>query len=182
MFFLRVLCVPPSRFRPPTRFGDMLVDHPQNVYFKHILDMDAKLQKMQRGEAIPKFEKRVQPKSKKAKQEEAEAAAAAGGAAAEERAPLDLNLLITTWIALQTEVNMLLDSTKGGQVSANAVVTAGIRQTFEKKEGLFRRSQTHAATARMPGTCTSSDVKDVWRHIKLIAHAHLLLLCPVVQT
>lgn len=50
MFFLRVLSVPPSRFRPPTRFGDMLVDHPQNVYFKHILDMDAKLQKMQRGE------------------------------------------------------------------------------------------------------------------------------------
>lgn len=41
---------------------------------------------------------------------------------------------------MQTEVNMLLDSTKGGQISANATVVNGIRQTFEKKEGLFRRN------------------------------------------
>jgi len=137
MFFLRVLAVPPSRFRPPTRFGDMLVDHPQNVYFKHILDLDAKLQKMQRGEAIPKFEKRNPPARTK-KQRDDEAAAAA--AASEEKAPLDLNVLITTWLNLQLEVNMLLDSTKGNPVGAHQVVTAGIRQTFEKKEGLFRRN------------------------------------------
>ena len=136
MFFLRVLCVPPSRFRPPTRFGDMLVDHPQNVYFKHILEMDVKLQKMQRGEKILKFEpkepaRKTPSKAKLAAPEEEEK---------KEEVTLDLNLLITTWIALQTEINLLLDSTKGGQIAGNAQVVPGIRQTFEKKEGLFRRN------------------------------------------
>jgi DNA-directed RNA polymerase I subunit RPA1 len=148
MFFLRVLAVPPSRFRPPTRFGDMLVDHPQNVYFKHILDLDAKLQKMQRGEAIPKFEKRNPPAKTKKQREEEAAAAAAGAASEDNKAPLDLNVLITTWLNMQLEVNMLLDSTKGNPVGAHQVVTAGIRQTFEKKEGLFRRNVSCApATA-----------------------------------
>lgn len=136
MFFLRVLCVPPSRFRPPTRFGDMLVDHPQNVYFKHILEMDVKLQKMQRGEKILKFEPREPARKTPSKAKPP----AADEEEKKEEVTLDLNLLITTWIALQTEINLLLDSTKGGQVAGNALVVPGIRQTFEKKEGLFRRN------------------------------------------
>jgi len=147
MFFLRVLCVPPSRFRPPTRFGDMLVDHPQNVFFRHLLDLDTRIQRMQRGEDVreptkkEKEERRAKAKakSKKGKKNEADEEEEEEKSGEGESKGLDMNLLITTWITLQTEVNMLLDSTKGGQMNSNQVVS-GIRQTFEKKEGLFRKN------------------------------------------
>lgn len=32
VFFIRALAVPPPRFRPPMNMGDMVAEHPQNVY------------------------------------------------------------------------------------------------------------------------------------------------------
>lgn len=32
VFFVRALAVPPPRFRPPMHMGDMVAEHPQNVY------------------------------------------------------------------------------------------------------------------------------------------------------
>ncbi|CAN0140329.1 unnamed protein product [Hapterophycus canaliculatus] len=32
VFFVRALAVPPPRFRPPMHMGDIVAEHPQNVY------------------------------------------------------------------------------------------------------------------------------------------------------
>ena len=39
MFFLSVLPVPPNRYRPVNKVGDMLMEHPQNVYYSKVIDV-----------------------------------------------------------------------------------------------------------------------------------------------
>lgn len=36
VFFIRALAVPPPRFRPPMHMGDMIAEHPQNVYLAKV--------------------------------------------------------------------------------------------------------------------------------------------------
>lgn len=36
VFFVRALAVPPPRFRPPMHMGDMIAEHPQNVYLTKV--------------------------------------------------------------------------------------------------------------------------------------------------
>lgn len=36
LFFVRALAVPPPRFRPPMNMGDMIAEHPQNVYLTKV--------------------------------------------------------------------------------------------------------------------------------------------------
>lgn len=38
VFFIRALAVPPPRFRPPMHMGDMIAEHPQNVYLQKVGD------------------------------------------------------------------------------------------------------------------------------------------------
>lgn len=44
-FFLRVLPVTASRFRPPTVLGDLTFEHPQVTYYKQIVNYNAELSK-----------------------------------------------------------------------------------------------------------------------------------------
>jgi DNA-directed RNA polymerase I subunit RPA1 len=46
MFFLRVLPVPPTRFRPPGKVGDIDTEHPQNVHLSKVLELSERLQEM----------------------------------------------------------------------------------------------------------------------------------------
>ena len=120
MFFIRVLGVPPSRFRPPSLLNGMESDHPHNTYLKSILDFDSRIAKL--SGARPG----EQPQRTIAANDEVSEAAA-----------LDWSILIEQWLSLQEQVNVLLDSSKASQPNAPQ---DGIRQTFEKKEGLFRRN------------------------------------------
>jgi hypothetical protein len=36
LFFIHTLAVPPSRFRPPMALGDVVAEHPQNVYLAKV--------------------------------------------------------------------------------------------------------------------------------------------------
>lgn len=36
LFFMRVIAVPPPRFRPPMDMGGMVVEHPQNVHLTKV--------------------------------------------------------------------------------------------------------------------------------------------------
>lgn len=36
LFFMRVIAVPPPRFRPPMEMGGMVVEHPQNVHLTKV--------------------------------------------------------------------------------------------------------------------------------------------------
>ena len=119
LLFIRTLAVPPSRFRPPSLLNGVESDHPHNVYLKAILEADGRIRRMaaSRGGA---------------QRSAVEAADVLSAAAA-----LDWGVLIETWLALQESVNSLLDSSKA---SAPNAPQDGLRQTFEKKEGLFRRN------------------------------------------
>ena len=121
MFFIRVLGVPPSRFRPPSLLNGLESDHPHNVYLKSILDFDNRIAKLGVDRPAADRQQRVSV----ADDEVSEAAA------------LDWSILIEQWLGLQEQVNVLLDSSKASQPNAPQ---DGIRQTFEKKEGLFRRN------------------------------------------
>ena len=123
MFFIRVLGVPPSRFRPPSLLNGLESDHPHNTYLKSILDFDARIGKLSAGRAAAP---RPQPPGSSEDGEDVSEAAA-----------LDWSILIEQWLGLQDQVNVLLDSSKASQPNAPQ---DGIRQTFEKKEGLFRRN------------------------------------------
>ncbi|CBJ30250.1 RNA polymerase 1-4 RNA polymerase I large subunit [Ectocarpus siliculosus] len=43
LFFVRALAVPPPRFRPPMNMGDMIAEHPQNVYLTKVLNLNESL-------------------------------------------------------------------------------------------------------------------------------------------
>lgn len=47
MFFCEVLLVPPSRFRPAAKGAIGSMEHPQNVYFKKILNLNHQLFEIQ---------------------------------------------------------------------------------------------------------------------------------------
>lgn len=38
LFFVSALAVPPPRFRPPMHLGDVVAEHPQNVYLNKVRD------------------------------------------------------------------------------------------------------------------------------------------------
>ena len=109
--FLRVLPVPPSRFRPPTRLGESSFEHPQNVYYSKIIKLSNRML-----ELSATSEKAV---------------ADAGG--------VDMAALMGTWIALQDAVNGLLDASKAPTTNGKEPPN-GVRQLLEKKEGLFRQN------------------------------------------
>eukprot|EP00903_Cladosiphon_okamuranus_P015157 g14015.t1 len=47
LFFVRALAVPPPRFRPPMHMGDMVAEHPQNVYLQKVLNLNESLKNAQ---------------------------------------------------------------------------------------------------------------------------------------
>ena len=126
-FFLRLLPVPPPRFRPAARVGDMTSEHPQNTYLTAIIRLndtmvDLGLGKTRGGAAAAGAVK-------------AEAAAAAALPAGGGR--VDLAASIRAMIDLQKAVNGLMDAGKlEGKDKKNG--PPGIRQLLERKEGLFR--------------------------------------------
>ena len=125
LFFMRVLAVPPSRFRPPSLLNGVESDHPHNTYLKQIIEADARIRRMAMGRP-----QRSSPTS-------AAAADPRPAVGLSEAGALDWTALIDSWLALQEAVNGLLDSSKSSSPNAPQ---DGVRQLFEKKEGLFRRN------------------------------------------
>jgi DNA-directed RNA polymerase beta' subunit len=125
-FFLRVVPVPPSRFRPPQVLNEQQYEHPQNVYLTKILKANDTLLDLGLGRGGA---------AARAGAAAASAAAASGAGAA----PMDLRRAIATWMDLQNSVNGLLDSTKATSAKGTALPN-GIRQLLEKKEGMMRKN------------------------------------------
>lgn len=124
IFFMRVVLIPPNRFRPMGKVGDVTSEHPQNIHLKKILEQNLRIRVLQNE------------LSKKG---------AAIGAEADEdneapaRSQNELSRLISAWIQLQDAVNCYMDSSKDPNPLANNS-SIGIRQLLERKEGLFRRN------------------------------------------
>lgn len=125
-FFLRVVPVPASRFRPPQLLNEAQYEHAQNAYLSKILKANDTLTDLGMGATVA------------ARAVAAGAAAAAAGGAGLHRG-VDLRRAIATWMDLQNNVNGLFDSTKATSAKGTALPN-GIRQLLEKKEGMMRKN------------------------------------------
>ncbi|KAG0748140.1 hypothetical protein G6F57_006388 [Rhizopus arrhizus] len=118
MFFIEVLAVAPTRFRPPSVMGEKTFESPQNELLSAILkgshlvrDFSEELQAASQEEPVDK-----------------------------KKLEVTRNRFVDSIINLQHAVNSFIDSTKNPtQVAQGQNLPAGIRQVLEKKEGLFRK-------------------------------------------
>ncbi|KAF9107262.1 hypothetical protein BGX29_006781 [Mortierella sp. GBA35] len=116
IFFLEILPVAPTRFRPASVMGDKLFENPQNEHLGKILNTCERIRDLTATEKTDKADP-----SKIAR-------------------PNAFKYLIDAWIQLQHDVNSLIDSTKNPTIMRGGKLPpAGIRQGLEKKEGLFRK-------------------------------------------
>ncbi|NWS53194.1 RPA1 polymerase, partial [Chunga burmeisteri] len=135
IFFLDLLVVPPSRYRPINRVGDRLFTNGQTVNLQAVMK-DAK---MIRKLLVFMAKEQCQPiKVAEEIQTETE----------ENNEPLDHSVLTmipgqtiadklyNAWIRLQAHVNIVFDSDMDKLMTEKY---PGIRQLLEKKEGLFRK-------------------------------------------
>ncbi|KAK9840861.1 hypothetical protein WJX84_010134 [Apatococcus fuscideae] len=112
VFFLKAVSVPPNKFRPPSVMNGVPFEHPQNVAYGKIIQINNDLRSLGQHRA----------------QE---------GGDEVEAVMTDLRRSITLMLGLQNAVNALLDSTTA---DGSATATPGVRQGLEKKEGLFRKN------------------------------------------
>ncbi|KAH8830398.1 hypothetical protein DL96DRAFT_1495292 [Flagelloscypha sp. PMI_526] len=119
MFFMDVLGVPPTRFRPPARMGDMMFEHPQNELLSNVLATSYRLRDYN-------IDLRIASEKKE-------------GFDAATRKQI-LAHLLETLIQLQVDVNSFMDSNKNpAPMRQGKTPPNGVKQGLEKKEGLFRK-------------------------------------------
>lgn len=119
MFFLEVLPISPTRFRPPAKMGEMLFEHPQNELLAKVLTTSYRLRDLNNN---------------------LRAASAKGSDVDEAARRRILQSLLDTLIQLQVDVNSYIDSSKNPTpIRQGRLPPAGVKQGLEKKEGLFRK-------------------------------------------
>ena len=120
VFFMEVIPVTPTRFRPPAKLGDTLFEHPQNELLTRILNTSYRLRDLNT---------------------DLNAASAKGPEYDEDLKRSSLQNLLNALVQLQVDVNSLIDSSKNPQpVRQGMLPPAGVKQGLEKKEGLFRKN------------------------------------------
>lgn len=136
MFFLHIVPVTPTRFRPVSKMNGKLFEHPQNIYLTDIIKANISIQDIQSIEDkwILANEGREDPKIFAAKKDEF------------------LKRKVEAWIKLQESVNYLIDSSKAPLGKGGKLAPPGVRQLLEKKEGLFRK---HMMGKRVNYACRS---------------------------
>ncbi|KAK7470427.1 hypothetical protein VKT23_001853 [Stygiomarasmius scandens] len=119
MFFMEVVPVAPTRFRPPAKMNDTLFEHPQNELLAKVLNTSYRLRDLN-----------IDLRSASQKSAEYDEAT---------RRRL-MSSLLETLIQLQVDVNSFMDSSKNPTpMRQGKLPPAGVKQGLEKKEGLFRK-------------------------------------------
>ncbi len=116
IFFLYVLAVPPSRFRPSSKLGDLNFEHPQNGYLVNIIKSNLEIAQIQEEESV----------------------ALAKDPSNSQLIAAFLNRKVDKWMTLQTNIEYLIDSSNA-PLGTGGMAAPGIKQVLEKKEGLFRK-------------------------------------------
>ncbi|KAL0949316.1 hypothetical protein HGRIS_009392 [Hohenbuehelia grisea] len=119
MFFLDVVPVTPTRFRPPASMGDTLFEHPQNELLGKVLKTSYRLRDLNNDlrEASQKSDDFDESKQRRI-----------------------LGALLDSVVQLQVDVNSFMDSNKNPAMTPQGKLPpAGVKQILEKKEGLFRK-------------------------------------------
>lgn len=119
MFFLDVLPVSPTRFRPPAKMADTLFEHPQNELLAKVLQTSYRMRD-------------ININLREASQKGSGVDSAARKAI--------MSALLERLVQLQIDVNSFMDSSKNPQVMRQGKLPPpGVKQGLEKKEGLFRK-------------------------------------------
>lgn len=122
IYFLSVIAVTPTKFRPVSKMGDMLYEHPQNVNLTEILKANIQIKDIQDIERNwMDANNNMDQKSLLEKKSEF------------------LKRTLEAWVKLQETVNFLIDSSKAPNGTNGKAPPPGVRQLLEKKEGLFRK-------------------------------------------
>ena len=126
MFFMDLVPVPPTRFRPAAKMGEIVFENPQNELLSKILTTSYRivdLTKLSRSA-------RHKPKADEVigvVMEAAEMSRVYG-------------MLLEALIQLQIDVNSFMDSNKNPTIiRGGKLPPSGVKQTLEKKDGLFRK-------------------------------------------
>ncbi|KAI0268325.1 beta and beta-prime subunits of DNA dependent RNA-polymerase [Gloeopeniophorella convolvens] len=118
MFFMDVVPVAPTRFRPPAKMGETLFENPQNELLTKMLNTSYRLRDLNAD---------LRAASVKSQSYDNEARRRV------------LGTLLETLIQLQVDINSFMDSGKNPvKMSNGKLPPSGIKQVLEKKEGLFR--------------------------------------------
>jgi len=118
MFFMDVVPVSPTRFRPPTKMGETLFENPHNELLTKMLTTSYRLRDLNA---------------------ELRGASAKTSTTDEDARRKLLGILLETLVQLQVDVNSFVDSGKNTTRLRNGKLPPpGIKQVLEKKEGLFR--------------------------------------------
>jgi DNA-directed RNA polymerase beta' subunit len=118
MFFMDVVPVSPTRFRPPAKMGETLFENPHNELLTKMLTTSYRLRDLnvELRAASAKINKTDDSSRRKL-----------------------LGTLLETLVQLQVDVNSFIDSAKNTTRLRNGKLPPpGIKQVLEKKEGLFR--------------------------------------------
>lgn len=119
VFFMEVLPVSPTRFRPPAKMGEMLFEHSQNELLARVLVTSYRLRDLN---------------------ESLRAATAKSSKVDEAASRKLLQSLLDALIQLQVDVNSFIDSSKNpAPIRQGKLPPPGVKQLLEKKEGLFRK-------------------------------------------
>lgn len=120
-FFMRVVPVAPSRFRPASEFEGLITEHPQNIYLQRMIELTKNFIRisLETDLTAPVYQPNPDepPRPSKSKN-------------------VRMNEI---WVQIQQQINMLLDQnhTGGARTQNNP---PGIKQMLEKKAGLFRQN------------------------------------------
>lgn len=155
MFFLEVIPVAPTRYRPPAKLGETLFEHPQNELLAKVLTTSYRLRDLnvdlrnasQKGAEFDDVARR-----------------------------LVFGRLLESLVQLQIDVNSFMDSSKNpAVVQQGKLPPAGVKQGLEKKEGLFRKNMmVNFSRSGYPfAVLTSLDCRA---NVLITQHAPLFLL------
>ena len=135
VFFLEVICVTPTRFRPASVMGDQTFENPQNELLTKILntaffvrDCNERAQVYQTKANYPVLDEL----------DDQHAITAQKQWERDRRSAMDQ--LLSAIMQLQVSVNCYMDSSKNPAPQRQGqAATPGVKQGLEKKEGLFRK-------------------------------------------
>ncbi|KAG2465977.1 RPA1 polymerase, partial [Polypterus senegalus] len=133
MFFLEVLAVPPSRYRPVNRLGDQMYTNGQTVNMQAVMKDSTVIQKLlfliAQGKDEVKETENKEIEEQSLNEKDTTFLITIPGQTLSDK-------LYNSWIRLQSHVNIVFDSDMDKLMTDKY---PGIRQVLEKKEGLFRK-------------------------------------------
>jgi DNA-directed RNA polymerase I subunit RPA1 len=125
MFFLDVIPVSPTRFRPPARMGDELFENAQNSLLSAVITTSIRI-----GDLTQRLRDA----------ERAERGELVFDAIQKTEAARAFPMLLEALVKLQNDVNSFMDSSKNpAPMRQGKLPPPGVKQLLEKKEGLFRK-------------------------------------------